>query len=905
MADFHSTSRRPARDPRLPALDCLAPRPDPERVAAEIAAHTTAGDVVLELHGRGAWVARGAIDDVRRAFAIEGSALTRLVAEVVLRPPDVRHFDAAISAIAVDARGTEGNLRQAIESLYASRCATCDGPVIVEEFVWEADASDPSSKSYECKRCRHGRGESRPIEVDSDDLYRARSIDADTARLGLESRFPAPAGDLVLPAAVVDLFPPRARSALWSLLDRIENETRAPSVTAALRLVLVQMAPFVSQLNGYPGRVAQLRIVDAQVRKPTSKRWRERNAWIEFEAAAKVVRRFVAELASHEHAPARSGADLRALADGAANVALRFGTPEGPETFGPPPRSDTEPEARPRVKPGIRFVLSQPPIHWSPENTAFAYLATSLALGPDAARSLPLDTIFKSTPRVGWGRDTATLRRALTAVAPVLLPKAEVVILLDQAGPEQLVSTVIAAVGAGLRVDDIVLDDADDGLSGTVRFNHPDAQRGSDRDVAIRPASDGSAPFQVAAVDGAVAGIAVAVIQLRGEPTSFGRILGEVLLGLDQLGHLRRLVGVQRATVSQPAASEPRAASGLWGELSPEVSATSDAETDGEAEDGRSSDTWSADGTRGDADETPGQEPGSDPVRLTLEIIRREMGRDGHPRLLELEDGSWWLRDAADIKAVKAPLSERVEWGIFSLLSTSGGITDISFRERIGRLYRGPETIDSETIDAILDSYRRQQDDGDGRIHTDESLQRRYREHGEIVATLTDFGHRLGMRAWIARREQRRHYQGAPLADLLSDPEQRVYLPLVAPGPQEVLEELDCIWYVRGRGAFLFDVEWMAALDEPINQRGPQIETTESLVRFIVIPDERVPLVRLRLARSPLLRHRMETDNWHILKWSHVLRLRDSKRADLSVLSPLIGLDPAIESDPDQMALFE
>ena len=80
----------------------------------------------------------------------------------------------------------------------------------------------------------------------------------------------------------------------------------------------------------------------------------------------------------------------------------------------------------------------------------------------------------------------------------------------------------------------------------------------------------------------------------------------------------------------------------------------------------------------------------------------------------------------------------------------------------------------------------------------------------------------------------------------------------MAPGPQEALEEIDCIWYVRGRGAFLFDVEWMAALDEAVLQRGPRIETTDSLVRFLVVADERVPLVRLRLARSPVLRARLE-----------------------------------------------
>ena len=96
----------------------------------------------------------------------------------------------------------------------------------------------------------------------------------------------------------------------------------------------------------------------------------------------------------------------------------------------------------------------------------------------------------------------------------------------------------------------------------------------------------------------------------------------------------------------------------------------------------------------------------------------------------------------------------------------------------------------------------------------------------------------------------------------------------------------------------------MAVLDEPILKRGPQIETSDSLVRFLVVPDERAPLVRLRLARSPILRERMSEGNWHILKWSNVRRMHAAKRADLSTLSPLLGLDPDVERGEDQMAMF-
>ena len=899
MPDPQKPPRNPGVRPLLPALERLAPAPEMAALATQIATRTRPGDVVLELHGRGGWVTRGAIDQLRRAFAIETTALTRLVAEVVLRPPDLRHLDAAVSAIAVDTRGTEGGLRLAIEGSYASRCPTCGGAVTVDEYVWDADASDPARRSFRCPRCRDPRSDGRPIAVDPDDLYRSRAVDASEARAMLRDRFATPTPGHGLPEELVDLYPPRAQVALAALLERIEGELRAPAVQAALRLAIVHMVLQVSRLNGYPGRVASLRISGGQVRGSSSRQWRERNAWSVFEEGTRAVRAFVQALeAGGSRTPARVGPDLRALVDGSANVALRFGMPLGRETFGPPPRPGATPGPRPRVVPAVKLVLSQPPIHWSADNLAFAYLATSLAVGPEGAATLPLAGIFGPAPRSEWARDAATLQRALAAVQPVLLPDAQAVILLAGASPEALVAAVIGGVGAGMRLDDAALSETERGLDGSVVFVPPRAPATGAREVALTPTSDRPGPFQLSAVEAAIADVAVAVVQLRGEPTRFDRVLAEVLLGLDHLGHLRRLVGTPRPV--EDADGEPATSrqAGLFGVVSdlPGVA-------DGAVSDEAGAEASAGAASAGGAPRDEGI-PASDPVRLTLEIIRRELRRPDHPRLVELEEDLWWLRDPRDLAGTKAPLSERLEWGIFSLLSTSGGISQASFDERVARLFRGPETADPELVRACLESYRTPEPSADGLVRTAESLPRRYAEHGEVVGLLTEFAHRLGMRAWVTKREQRRTYQGGTLADLLSDPERRVYLPLVAPGPQEVLEEIDCIWYVRGRGAFLFDVEWMAALDDAVLRRGPRIETTDALVRFLVVADERVPLLRLRLARSPLLRARLAADNWHILRWSNVRRLHASKRASLAALGPLLGIDPEVERGDDQMAMF-
>jgi hypothetical protein len=294
----------------------------------------------------------------------------------------------------------------------------------------------------------------------------------------------------------------------------------------------------------------------------------------------------------------------------------------------------------------------------------------------------------------------------------------------------------------------------------------------------------------------------------------------------------------------------------------------------------------------------------ADPVKLILDIVMGELRKADHPRLVEVEPGRWWLRDPDDAAKARPPLSDRVEWAVFSLLSTAGGISEAAFFDRIATMFRGHDTPDEELVRACLDSYRIADAPADAPLATADPLQGRFEEHGSLVGQIAEFGQKLGLRTWISRREQRRIHKGRPLAELLSDAEQRVYLPLIHPGPSEALEGVDCVWYLRGKATFLWEVEWTAMLDEAVVRRGARIPTTETLYRFLVIPPERTELVRLKLARSPVLRLRLEEDNWHIIKSDHLVRMLAREGAGLGDLEPLLGLDPAIEKQGEQLALF-
>ena len=189
------------------------------------------------------------------------------------------------------------------------------------------------------------------------------------------------------------------------------------------------------------------------------------------------------------------------------------------------------------------------------------------------------------------------------------------------------------------------------------------------------------------------------------------------------------------------------------------------------------------------------------------------------------------------------------------------------------------------------------------RLVTTDDLIKRSQEHGELIASLVDLGHRLGFQCWIGARQQPRRLGGMPLGERLDDRE--------AAGPPylgrirgEDLEDVDVIWYIRGRAVYLWEVEWTAMLGEPVLRRHARLPTDERLVRFLVVLPERAELVRHKLERSPLLRRELEDGSWHLLKANHLRDWVRRERVGLADLEPLLGLDPAVERTGDQLSLF-
>ena len=909
----------------LPAFERLAPPPAREIVDSRLEAGSSPGDIVADLFGRGGWIARAAVDRQRVAFSLESSPLTRLLAEVVLRPPDLRHLDAAFSGLSASPHG-ETSLRLAIADLFATHCATCGRTVAIDELEWRG--SELQRLHYRCPLCRdqQRRSEHQASEPTSEDRVAANGPTADDVRRRLRDRFPVPEGGAGLIDAILGLHTDRQLIGLEAILGRIEGDLRAAPVESALRLAFLHTVLPASRLGLGGSRIPALRIAGGTIRSAIPETWRERNPWLAFEDGFRLVREFIQRLEGNAIGPleARFGGDLRSLADGTANAVVRVMTPGALDTLAGEGREMREGATTPR----IRLVLGQPPARFSQERLGAAYHGTCWALGREAASLLPLEPLLGPAVRAPWSWQAAALRRSLEAAVPHLARDARVVLLLEHGGPEALAAAVLGGVGAGYRVIDARLMDTDDQIGGIVELVPPggvlppgsrtrsnvrlDAGPGGRGDPEIVPGPGLFAPperiearrYSQREAATTVLDTAIEVLQARGEPARYERLLGEILLGLDRSGQLRRLVAVDPLATSAEA-DRPRPTA------EPPVPLEPAADDHGPPFD-------AAPGTLGSAAAAaaagvaprvrqrifdPPPEP-RDPVERVLALVANELGRSDQHRVAEIEPGRWWLVDRRDREASAIPLADRVEWAVYSLLSTAGPIAEGAFFERIAALFSGSDLPDETLVRACLASYR-SATSTPSRLTTHDDLRRRTLEHTEILARLANGGHRLGMRIWLGRRDQARRIGDRTLADFLDHREREPWFPTTSNVPKEDGEAVDCIWYQRGGSVFLFEVEWTAMLGDVLLRRHARIPPDDQMVRFLAIPPERRELARYKLESSPVLREAMEAANWHLVLWPNLVAWLAREPLRLADIEPYLGLEPAIERRAEQLGLFE
>lgn len=410
-------------------------------------AYAEPAGVVLDPLGHPASAADGAERVERRGIARSREPLGEWARAAIRDAPSTDETLGAFERVADSVLiGTPH--RVAMRELYASRCATCRAPTVVEAFVWERDAPVPAKKAFRCGVCARD-GRALLIEpVDADDEERTRRLEPrGMAYWQFVDRFGQDPVAQALGESVAGLYTPRNITALMATLRAIETSIDGPARDVLL-LCLLEAIVSGSRLNAVAGHGNPLRIEKGRARRGHAAQTRELNVWLEYE---RTVRELVAWLDGRRSA--RGGRERRLtepLATARTPSLGRDGVPRAAGALGEAPLVPARGRTSAIDNELADLVLCQAPV--DDMLGGWTTVASALLLGAKTHRAI----------EGGDGR-LASRERLLRVMRAALIEGhrgskagAAAVVYVPHADPETLSAVTLAGAGAGYRLRTIL-----------------------------------------------------------------------------------------------------------------------------------------------------------------------------------------------------------------------------------------------------------------------------------------------------------------------------------------------------------------------------------------------------------------------------------------------------------------
>jgi hypothetical protein len=254
------------------------------------------------------------------------------------------------------------------------------------------------------------------------------------------------------------------------------------------------------------------------------------------------------------------------------------------------------------------------------------------------------------------------------------------------------------------------------------------------------------------------------------------------------------------------------------------------------------------------------------------------------------------------------PLDDRLEWGIWGLLSASREADTRTLLRRAYGLFRDVETPDRELVERCIAAYGRQGDHGRWSLREEDTLVRRQADQTLLAMQLVDAGHRLGFKVHVGRDLERRAlpeayaFRGAVLADLMTEAERVIPVSRVSRVSADALEYVDCVWYDRARMVFLWQLDWTARFHRSVVALGEAVPDEDHVFRFMALADERRSLAEFKLRRSATVAELVRRRGWRFVKWGPLRAWATRPDVALDLLEPVLGLSPEVEQTGQQLA---
>ena len=277
-------------------------------------------------------------------------------------------------------------------------------------------------------------------------------------------------------------------------------------------------------------------------------------------------------------------------------------------------------------------------------------------------------------------------------------------------------------------------------------------------------------------------------------------------------------------------------------------------------------------------------------IEAALEEARATGALELLPRDAERQDPAlWWL---AGKGYPRRPLGERVEQAVRDTLDEQPEEAREPLTDRIYSLFPGLFTPGPGLVDECLNSHGRH-DEASGRfsLHPEDRRESRRRERQEALDLLVSLGESLGYRVALTgeRSPEQEESPHPPVSG-----EQRPWRPRLPGG-------MDVAWGEEDKVCHLFAFRQTTVLGDILSD---QARRSTDGSRYIVTPDRRVQLLRFRIRAEFLLRRALSTEEWQLIKLSHLRALAGKERPDRQDLAQIVGLEPLIESPEAQLPLF-
>ncbi len=250
--------------------------------------------------------------------------------------------------------------------------------------------------------------------------------------------------------------------------------------------------------------------------------------------------------------------------------------------------------------------------------------------------------------------------------------------------------------------------------------------------------------------------------------------------------------------------------------------------------------------------------------------VDEALGKDAREPLLPMEWEAHFAPDAtipmlwpSHPAEVAAPLGDRVEATVAEILRETLMLRREDCEDAVYHRFPGLQTPERDLVQACLESYAQEASPGWIRLRDEDQPERVRLAVAEFVAELETLGQRMGVQVAVDKP------------------------------PYHV------VWVADGAlHAFLFAptavVHTLAAL-------GP---ADENMARYLVVPECRVALLRLKLRRSPIYGRILQQGGWTIVRRPFLQALLKQPAVDIHALKQVVGLDPIVEKGEAQIPLF-